>query len=118
MHIGHSPSSGNGQNLASTGVVTANFNSALYNNNGSHLGVEAVVTSVNKGTSLSAASVVMQAQTYNGVWRTVTNGRNYCLRCSSVTVAPFPATAQRVKVDVVLSELIPTGLLWLASYSY
>lgn len=118
VQIGHTPSDGNGQNLASSGVVTASFNAALHNKNGSLLAVEAVVTSVNKLTSLFAASVVMQAQAYNGVWRTVASGYNDCIRCSSVNLAPFPETAQRVKVDVVMPNWSPTGLLWLASYSY
>lgn len=77
------------------------------------------MTSINKQVSVFAASVVMQAQAYNnGIWRTVAGGHNYCMECSSVTLAPFPVTAQRVKVDVVLTEVIPTGLLWLASYPY
>ena len=118
MQIGHTPSDGNRQNLASSGVVTASFNAALHNKNGSRSAVEAVVTSVSKLTSLYAASVVMQAQAYNGVWRTVADGYNDCIRCSSVSLAPFPVTAQRVKVDVVMPNYTPTGLLWLASYSY
>ena len=120
VRIGHDPSTRNGQNVGSSGVVTANFNSALHNNNknGSQLAVEAVVTDVNKVSTLFAISVVIQAQTYNGVWRTVADGQNYCKFCSSVSLAPFPATAQRVKVDVVLSEWFPAALLWLASYSY
>ena len=111
--IGRTASSGRGQ-----GVFTASFNAALHNNNGSHLAVEAVVTSINKVSGLSAASVVMQAQTYNGVWRTVADGYTYCLRCSSLSLAPFPMTAQRVKVDVIMPEWSPTGQLFLASYSY
>ena len=113
VRIGQNPS---GNSLASSGVVTANLNPAIHNNNGSHLTVEAVVTSLNKRTSVFAASVVMQAQAYDRVWRTVAGGSSDCLRCSSVTLAPFPLTAQRVKVDVVLSEDSPAGLLWLASY--
>lgn len=104
---------------ASSGAsVTAGFNSALHSKSGSQLAVEAVITSLNKGSSLMAKSMVMQAQAYNGVWRTVNGGHTFCLRCSSVTLAPFPETAQRVKVDVVLQEWLPAGLLWLASYSY
>ncbi|CAD6591046.1 MAG: hypothetical protein ASARMPRED_005161 [Alectoria sarmentosa] len=91
---GHTPSDGNRQNLASSGVVTASFNAALHNKNGSRSAVEAVVTSVKKLTSLYAASVVMQAQA-----------------CSSVSLAPFPVPAQRVKVDVVMPNYTPTGLL-------
>lgn len=105
-------------NLGSSGVITAGFDPALYNKNGSQVAVEAVVTSINKIVSLSAVSMVMQAQGFDKVWRTVADGHNYCLRCSSVSLVPFPVTAQRVKVDVVLSEAFPTGLLWLASYSY
>ena len=118
VHIGHTSSSENGENLVSSGVVTAGFNPALYNNSGSHLAVEALVTSVDQRTSLFAPSMVMQAQTYSGLWRTVADGHNYCIRCSSVCLAPFPATAQRVRVDVVLPDSSPTGLLWLASYTY
>lgn len=120
VRIGHDTSTGNGQNGGSSVVVTANFNSALRNNNnnGSQLAVEAVVTNLNRLSTLHATSVVIQAQTYNGVWRTVADGQNYCQICSSVSLAPFPATAQRVKVDVVLPEWYPTGLLWLASYPY
>ncbi len=125
MRIGHDPSNGDGQNVPSSGVVTAGFNASLHhnnnnnNNNGSHLAVEAVVTSLNKVSSIAADSVVMQAQTYtNGVWRTVADGRIYCLRCSSVSLVPFPVAAQRVKVDVVMPEWLPVGLLWLASYEY
>lgn len=108
VQIGQTPSS----------VVTAGFNATLSDGNESHLAVEAVFTSVNKMTSLFADSMVLQAQTNDGVWRTVPNGNIYCLRCSSVSLAPFPVTAQRVKVDVVLPEWTPTGLLWLASYPY
>ena len=111
--IGPTPSSGQGQ-----GVFTASFNAALYNNNGSRLAVEAVVTSTDKMSSLSATSVVMQAQAYNGVWRTVADGHNYCLRCSSSSLVPFPVTAQRLKLDVIMPDSSPAGLLWLASYSY
>ncbi len=121
MRIGHDSSNGDGQNVPSTGVVTAGFNASLHdnNNNGSHLAVEAVVTSLNKVSSIAADSVVMQAQTHtNGVWRTVADGRNYCLRCSSVSLVPFPVAAQRVKVDVVMPDWLPVGLLWLASYEY
>ena len=123
VRIGRNPSNGNRQNVGSSGVVTASFNSNNNNNNnnnnnGSYLAVEAVVTSLNKKSSLFAASVVIQAQTYDGVWRTVADGHSYCLRCSSVSLAPFPVTAQRVKVDVVMPEWNPTGLLWLASYPY
>ena len=114
VRIGQDPSTGNGQ---TSGVVTASFNSALHNN-GSQLAVEAVVTSLNRLSTLFATSVVIQAQAYNGVWRTVAEGQNYCKICSSVSLAPVPATAQRVKVDVVLPEWYPTGLLWLASYPY
>lgn len=116
--IGHNSSSGNGQDLGSSAVITAGFNPTLYDKNATHLAVEAVITSVNNRTSLFAASAVIQAQSYNGLWRTVTNGYNSCMRCSSLTLAPFPITAQRVKVDVVMPDSSPTGLLWLASYAY
>lgn len=118
VRIGQTPSSGNGSSLASSGVVTASFNPALHHNNGRHLAVEVVVTSLSKKTSLFAASVVIQAQAYDSVWRTVAGGNSDCLRCSSLTLAPFPLTAQRVKIDVVLSGDSPVGLLWLASYLY
>ena len=120
VRIGQNPLGGDGQNLPSSGVVTAGFNSALHSGiNGSHVAVEAVVTSIDKKTSLFATSVVMQAQAYNnGIWRAVTGGYSHCARCSSIILAPFPVTAQRVKVDVVMTEESPTGLLWLASYPY
>lgn len=100
----------------SASSLAASFNPAVYNNSGSHLTVEAVITSLNKQSSVFAASVVMQAQAYDTVWRTVAGGSNDCLRCSSLTLAPFPLTAQRVKIDVELSEGNPAGLLWLASF--
>ena len=115
VKIGQEPLRG-GQNLGSSGVVAAGLNPAFYNKSGGKIGVEAVVTYMSGKESLFAASMVMQAQTYDTSWRTVANGSANCLRCSSVTVAPFPMTAQRVKVDVVMPERIPTGLLWLASY--
>lgn len=118
VNIGHDPSDEEGENGISSGVVTAGFNAALYNNNGSHLGIEALVTDADKRTSLYATSMVMQAQAYNGLWRTVAHGIIDCIGCSSVSFAPFPVSAQRVKVDVVLPAESPTGLLWLASYSY
>lgn len=120
VRIGHDPPSGSGSDTLSSGLVTASFNSSLYDdNNGSQLAVEAVVTHLNKLSSLFATSVVIQAQAYNnGVWRNVAGGIDYCMSCSSMTLAPFPITAQRVKVDVVMPEWSPTGLLWLASYSY
>ncbi len=98
--------------------MTADFDATLLSQNGSQLAVEAVVTGLDRITSVFAASVVMQAQRHDGLWRTVTDGHIYCLRCASVTLAPFPVTAQRVKVDVVMPASVPTGLLWLASYSY
>ena len=100
----------------SASSLAASFNTAVYNNSGSHLTVEAVITSLNKQSSVFAASVVMQAQAYDTVWRTVAEGSIDCLRCSSLTLAPFPLTAQRVKIDVELSEGNPAGLLWLASF--
>ena len=115
VSIGHNPTNGNG---VSSGVATADFNTALHNKSGGTLAVEAVVTGANKRVSLYATSVVIQAQTYDRVWRTVTDGKAYCLRCTSLSLAPFPRTAQRVKVDVVLPASSPTGLLWLASYSF
>ena len=107
-----------GQNHGSTGVVTAGFDPTIYNDTGRDLGVEAVVTYLDGKLSLLASSIVMQAQSYDRSWHTVANGSAECLTCSSVTVAPFPMTAQRVKVDVVMPKNEPTGLLWLASYPY
>lgn len=103
---------------AAAGVVTAGINSTILHENGSQVAVEAVLTSLSEVISLAAVSMVMQAQTYNGLWRTVENGHTYCLRCPSVTLAPFPEKVQRVKVDVVMPYSTPTGLLWLASYTY
>ncbi len=108
--IGHAPS-GSGQ--VSTGVVTADFHPASRNAN---LAVEAVITSVDNRTSVFATSIVVQAQRFEGAWRTVDNGTAECLRCSSVVLAPFPMTVSRVKVDVVMPDSTPMGLLWLASY--
>ena len=117
VEIGQEPHT-DGQNLRSTGVVTAGFDSALYNGTGRDLGVEAVVTFLDGDVSLMASSIVMQAQSYDRSWHTVANGSADCLTCSSVTLAPFPMTAQRVKVDVVMPKNVPMGLLWLASYPY
>ena len=61
--------------------------------------------------SLSAASIVMQAQTYDRSWHTVAIGSIDCLRCEKESVAPFPMFAHRFKVDVVKPENVPTGLL-------
>ena len=116
--IGHDLSTGVGQSAGSSRVVTADFNAAVHQRNGSRLAVEAVVTSINRKTSLFATSVVMQAQAYNGLWHPVADGYSYCTDCTSVGLAPFPETAQRVKVDVVMPEWVSTGLLWLASYPY
>ena len=123
VQIGRDPSSGSGQqnHPDSSGVVTAGFNPTTAQiNNESQLAVEALVTSLDKTTMLSVTSIVMQAQTYSKVWRTVAdnNGHDYCLGCSRLNLAPFPATARRVKVDVVMPDSTPTGLLWLASYPY
>ena len=120
-NIGHdAPPSGRGPTAGSSGVVVADFNPALLNTTGRSLAVEAVLTSSNNVTSLFADSVVMQAQAQaqDGVWLTVANGRSECLRCSSLSLKPFPDTGERVKVDVVLPESTPVGLLWLASYTY
>ena len=113
VRIGH-PQSGIG--VASSAVVTSNFNPTVHNNNGTYLTVEAVATTPDNRNSLIATSMVMQAQTHDSVWRTVAGGISDCLRCPSVTLAPFPLTAQRVKIDVVLSQDSPAGLLWLASF--
>ena len=113
VRIGHDQS---GIGVASSAVVTADFNPAIYNNRGTNLTVEAVATTLDNRSSLIATSMVVQAQAYGSVWRTVPGGDNECLRCPSVTLAPFPVTAQRVKIDVVLSENSPAGLLWLANY--
>ena len=119
--IGRNTSSGNGQETVSSGVVTAGFNPRSHNGDGMHVAVEAVLTHVDKRTSLFATSHVIQAQWYNatrGIWRTVASGANDCINCSNLRLEPFPTTAQRVKVDVVLPESMPAGLLWLASYLY
>ena len=111
----------NSQKTISSGVVTAGFNPRSHNGDGMHVAVEAVLTDVDKQTSLFATSHVIQAQWYNatrGIWRTVAQGSNDCLKCASLRLEPFPTTAQRVKVDVVLPESMPAGLLWLASYLY
>ena len=113
VRIGHAQS---GIGVASSAVVTASFNPAMHNNNGSYLTVEAVATTPDNRNSLIATSMVMQAQAHDSVWRTVAGGISDCLRCPSVTLAPFPLTAQRVKIDVVLSQDSPAGLLWLASF--
>ena len=113
VRIGHNQS---GIGVASSAVVTADFNPATYNHRGTYLTVEAVATTLDNRNSLIATSMVMQAQAYDKVWRTVPAGDNECLRCPSVTLAPFPVTAQRVKIDVVLSQDSPAGLLWLATY--
>ena len=120
MPIGHDVSSGAAESAGSSRVVTADFNAAVHERNGSRLAVEAVVTSINRKTSLFATSMVMQAQAQanNGLWRPVADGYIYCMDCTSVDLAPFPETAQRVKVDVVMPEWVSTGLLWLASYPY
>ena len=120
VHIGHDPSlsSGSGQTIGSSETVTAGFNPAVHNGNGNGLAVEAVLTSSNNVTSVFANSMVMQAQLYNGVWRTVDDGRADCLWCASLSLTPFATTARRVKVDIVLPEQSRVGLLWLASYSY
>ena len=77
-------------NLGSSGVITAVFNPALYNENGSQLAVEVLIEGILEIASLSAVSMVMRAQTFKGAWRT--------------RLVLFPVTAQRVKVDVVLSR--------------
>ena len=121
VHIGRSASGGNGQKTVSSDVVTAGFNPRFQDEDGMHVAVEAVLTDVDQRTSLFATSYVMQAQRYNatrGVWRTEADGSNDCIDCSSLRLEPFPMTAQRVKVDVVLPESMPVGLLWLASYQY
>ena len=114
--IGPDPQNGNA--AGSSSAVTAGFNPAVHNKEGSRVAVEAVLTSAGTLYSLFATSLVMQAQSYNGLWRTVADGSRYCLDCSSVRLVPFPETAQRVKVDVVMPESSPTGLLWLASYPH
>ena len=114
--IGPDPEDGNA--AGSSSAVTAGFNPAVYNKEGSRVAVEAVLTSAGTIYSLYATSLVMQAQSYNGLWRAVADGYSYCTDCSSVRLVPFPETAQRVKVDVVLPESLPTGLLWLASYPH
>ena len=118
VNIGRNTSSGSYQNPGSSGVVTAGFNPTLRNTNGSHIAVEAIVTAVNKRESLFATSVVIQGQKINGISRTEPNGYSNCLGCSSLSLAPFPVNARKVKVDVVLPESMPAGLLWLASYLY
>ena len=114
-HVGQYPPNGN---AGSSSAVTAGFNPAVHMESGKPFAVEAVLTSVDKISSLFATSLVMQAQSYNGLWRTVDYGSTYCKDCASVRLAPFPETASRVKVDVVMPEEEPTGLLWLASYPY
>ena len=114
MHIGHNDQqgaggSGSGQTMS---VVTANFDPA----NKTSLAIEAVLTSSNNITSLIADSVVIQAQTYDGVFRPVAYAN--CLKCSSVRLAPFPEMGQRIKVDVLLPARTPVGLVWLASFLY
>ena len=119
--IGRNTSNMNGQKTLSSGVVTAGFTPPYQQGNGMQVAIEAVLTDVDKRTSLFATSHVMQAQWYNatrGIWRTVAQGSNDCLKCSSLRLEPFPTTAQRVKVDVVLPDSMPAGLLWLASYLY
>lgn len=122
VQIGQNSSTGNGGRNAGSlsGIVTAGFNAAAHRRKGSQVAVEAVVTSVDKRASLSATSLVMQAQVYDKYWRTVddSHSHGYCLGCSSMTLVPFPETARRVKVDVVMPEEAPTGLLWLATYPY
>ena len=104
---------------ASTGVVTAGFHPALPPLRNVELAVEAVVTGVGNLTSVFATSMVVQAQSFDGVvWKTVDNGTADCLRCANVVLTPFPEAAKRVKVDVVMPEATPVGLLWLASYEY
>ena len=119
--IGPNPSSSNGQQTVSSGVVTAGFDPSSRAGNGKQVAIEAVLTHADRRTSLFATSHVMQAQWYNatrGIWRTVAQGSNNCIECSSLRLEPFPSTAQRVKVSVVLPESMPAGLLWLASYLY
>lgn len=119
--IGPNPSSSHGQQTVSSGVVTAGFDPSSRAVNGQQVAIEAVLTHVDKQTSLFATSHVIQAQWYNatrGIWRTVAQGSNDCIECSSLRLEPFPSTAQRVKVSVVLPESMPAGLLWLASYLY
>lgn len=122
VQIGQNSSTANGEQSAGSlsGVVTAGFNAAAHRRKGSLVAVEAVLTSVNKKASLFATSLVMQAQVYDKYWRTVDDfhSHGYCLKCSSMTLVPFPETARRVKVDVVMPEEAPTGLLWLATYPY
>ena len=121
VHIGRNTSSMNGQKTVSSGVVTAGFSPRFHGEGAMHVAIEAVLTDVDKRTSLFATSHVMQAQLYNatrGVWQTEAHGSNDCIGCSSLRLEPFPMTAQRVKVDVVLPESMPVGLLWLASYQY
>ena len=113
VRIGHNQS---GIGVASSAVVTADFDPTIYDKRGTYLTVEAVATTLDNRNSLIATSMVMQAQAYDKVWRTIPGGDSECLRCPTVTLAPFPATAQRVKIDVVLSEDSPAGLLWLATY--
>ena len=117
VQIGHEQPP-NGQNAGSSASVAANFNAAFSTGFGRHLAVQALVTNVDKRTTVQANSIVIQAQTHDSVWRTEVNGTSYCLRCSSETLAPFPKTAQRIKVDVGMPKGVSTGLLWLASYSY
>ena len=119
--IGHNASSGNGQESVPSGIVTAGFNPHYHDGDGTHVAVEAVLTDVDGRTSLFANSHVIQAQWYNatkGVWRTDAHSSNDCIGCSALRLEPFPTTAQRVKVSVVLPESMPAGLLWLASYRY
>ena len=98
--IGHSPSTGNGQNAGSSGVVTASFNSALHKN-GSLLAVEAVITGLNKVSTLIATSVVIQAQTYSGVWRTVADGRNYCKTVSHLFWLIVPLFIMLLRLETI-----------------
>ena len=121
VHIGRNMAGQNGQQTVSSGVITAGFNPRSHDGDGMQVAVEAVLTDVDKRTSLFATSHVIQAQWYNatsGVWRTDALGYSDCLQCSSLRLEPFPITAQRVKVNVVLPDSMPAGLLWLASYLY
>ncbi|KAL6717695.1 hypothetical protein ACLMJK_005610 [Lecanora helva] len=115
VHVGKD--GGAGRNFA---IVTAGFDAERHENSPGHVAVEAVVTKdQNVQTSLIVKSLVIQAQAkINGVWKALPGDRSGCLTCSSVAIRPMPEAAQRVKIDVVLQEDMPSGTVWLASYPY
>lgn len=84
------------------------------------MGIEAVLTSPDQGSSMYARKMQIKAQGYEKafntqLWRSLANGTTNCHQCTSLDLTPLPEGTKRIKVDIMMSGrgVISGGLLYL-----